>query len=218
MPRRPEPRLGVGGADAVVGDLDHQAAVDRRDAHLDRRGVGVLDDVRDRLGDDVVRGGLDRLGQALVGHGRARPAAASGPRAPSSAARRPRSVSTAGWMPRASSRSSSSAWASSSLAPTSSSPAQRPGRSPTFACASRSAERERDQPLLRAVVEVALEPPPLVVAGRDDPRARGAQLLLLLLAQRDVEAAGDDPHDPARVVEQRARSARRSRAARRARS
>ena len=29
--------------------------------------------------------------------------------------------------------------------------------------------RQRDEPLLRAVVEVALEPPPLVVAGGDDP-------------------------------------------------
>ena len=38
-------------------------------------------------------------------------------------------------------------------------------------------ERERDEPLLRAVVEVALQPAALLVRGLDDPRARGAQLL-----------------------------------------
>ena len=36
---------------------------------------------------------------------------------------------------------------------------------------------EREQPLLGAVVEVALEPPALGVAGLDDPRARRAQLV-----------------------------------------
>ena len=33
-------------------------------------------------------------------------------------------------------------------------------------------QRDRDEPLLRAVVQVALEPPALGVAGRDDPLAR----------------------------------------------
>ena len=33
-------------------------------------------------------------------------------------------------------------------------------------------QRERDEPLLRAVVEVPLDPAPLGVAGRDDPRPR----------------------------------------------
>ena len=33
-------------------------------------------------------------------------------------------------------------------------------------------EQERDQALLRAVVEVALEPPPRVVGGGDDARSR----------------------------------------------
>ena len=37
-------------------------------------------------------------------------------------------------------------------------------------------EPEREQPLLRAVVEVALEPPPLLVPGADDAGARRAQL------------------------------------------
>ena len=38
-------------------------------------------------------------------------------------------------------------------------------------------ERERDQPLLCAVVQVALQPLALALAGLDDPRARPAQLL-----------------------------------------
>src|SRR5207244_1857634 len=44
------------------------------------------------------------------------------------------------------------------------------------------------------------EPAPLVVAGRDDPDARGAQLLLLPPALRDVETAGDDPDELAHLV------------------
>ena len=39
-------------------------------------------------------------------------------------------------------------------------------------------ERDRHEPLLRAVVEVALEPPALGVAGLDDARARGGELLV----------------------------------------
>src|SRR5512132_1719374 len=37
-------------------------------------------------------------------------------------------------------------------------------------------EAERDEPLLRAVMEVALDSPPSLVAGRDDSCARGDQL------------------------------------------
>jgi hypothetical protein len=37
-------------------------------------------------------------------------------------------------------------------------------------------EAEREQPLLGAAVEVALEPSPLLIAGTDDARPRGAQL------------------------------------------
>ena len=39
-------------------------------------------------------------------------------------------------------------------------------------------ERDGDEPLLRAVVEVALEPPALGVADLDDPRARRGELLV----------------------------------------
>ena len=48
---------------------------------------------------------------------------------------------------------------------------RRPGRARRRS-SSRSCERERDEPLLRAVVEVALEPPALGVAGLDEPGAR----------------------------------------------
>jgi hypothetical protein len=40
-------------------------------------------------------------------------------------------------------------------------------------------ERERDQPLLGAVVQVALEPAPLALGGLEDARARAAQLVEL---------------------------------------
>ena len=40
-------------------------------------------------------------------------------------------------------------------------------------------EREADQPLLGAVVQVALQPPAFVVTGGDDPCSGGAQVLQL---------------------------------------
>ena len=58
-------------------------------------------------------------------------------------------------------------------------------------------ERRRDEPLLRAVVQVALEPPPLLVAGPDDAGTRGLQVLAGLRArdrERDEVAEGGQPH------------------------
>ena len=53
-------------------------------------------------------------------------------------------------------------------------------------------ERELDQPLLGAVMEVALEPSPCLVGGLDDPRPRRAQLRLGSLAVGDVaQVAGE---------------------------
>ena len=82
-------------------------------------------------------------------------------------------------MPWASSRSSSRAAAVSSPAASSiraSSLVTIGGRAGT-----REAQvvGQREQPLLGAVVEVALEPAPLGVAGLDDPRARRAQIMEL---------------------------------------
>ena len=91
----------------------------------------------------------------------------------------------AGWIPRASSRSSSRPSASSSLACASSSRRRR-GSPGSLRLGEPKAERERDEALLGAVVEVPLEPPPLGVAGLDDARARRGQLLAgLRVAQRD---------------------------------
>ena len=55
-------------------------------------------------------------------------------------------------------------------------------------------ERERDEPLLRAVVEVALEPAPLCVARLDDAGARRGQLLARLrVRQRNRDEPGELP-------------------------
>ena len=78
-------------------------------------------------------------------------------------------------MPRASSRSSASPWARSSCA------AERTSRA---ACGSVSSlradhaqpERDRDEPLLGAIMQVALEPPALGVADLHDARPGGGQL------------------------------------------
>ena len=81
----------------------------RRQPDRGVRGVGVLGDVGERLGDREVRGRLGGGREAVLRHlddldldGRAVASAAI-------AGARPRSVSTAGWMPRASSRSSADA-------------------------------------------------------------------------------------------------------------
>src|SRR6266513_2919985 len=65
-------------------------------------------------------------------------------------------------------------------------------------------EREGDEPLLRAVVEVALEPAAFRVRRLDDARARLADLMLLLLAVGDLADDRDDlvrgARDHARLV------------------
>ena len=74
----------------------------------------------------------------------------------------------AGWIPRASSRSSSSDCASSS-ARRGHQPLRAGGivADPTFD--EGELQRKRDQPLLGAVVQVALDPTPFGVPGGDDP-------------------------------------------------
>ena len=51
----------VGAALAVVGDLDDQACRSRADVDVALAGLSVLGDVGQALGDQVVRGDLDRL-------------------------------------------------------------------------------------------------------------------------------------------------------------
>ena len=62
-------RRRIGAADAVVDHLDDDRLFrSRPHTDLRRRGVRVLDDVRERLRDDVVRGRLDRRPEPLLRH------------------------------------------------------------------------------------------------------------------------------------------------------
>src|SRR5437763_178972 len=56
--------LRVGAADPVVRDLERETVGRPRHAHAHRARVGVLGDVRERLGRDVERRHLHRLGEA----------------------------------------------------------------------------------------------------------------------------------------------------------
>ena len=126
----------------------------------------------------------------------------------SSAAARPRSTRIAGRMPWLSSRSSSSA-ASARRAPRAARP---PGAPIARELGLGQAERHRDrhEPLLRPVVEIALDPPPLGLGGLHQARPRrlqlgeareqvGAQTLVL-----ECEACGGaDGFDQLGVVAQR---------------
>ena len=139
--------------------------------------LGVLGHVRERLGDDVEGCRLDRAGQPRRRESTSS-STGSGERSASdsSAGPSPRSVRTAGWMPRASSRSSSSASASSSLAPVRI-VVGRVRVEPELRLREPQRERERDEPLLGAVVEVALEPP-RSASPASTMRAREAAALL----------------------------------------
>jgi hypothetical protein len=56
---------GVGTADSVVGDLDHEHAVIASEVNLGSARRGVLGDIRQRFRDHVKCGSLDRLWQPL---------------------------------------------------------------------------------------------------------------------------------------------------------
>ena len=166
----------VGAADAVVAHLDLDRAVAAGDADRRRLGLGVAGDVGQRLGDDEVGGRLDRrrqpLGRRLDDLDRDRGAAGEpAQRRREAAVAEHDGVDAAGQL------------------------AQLGGRRRELGhrlveqlaghlrvgveLAARQAQvhGERHQPLLGAVVEVALDPAPLGVAGVDDAGARGAQLL-----------------------------------------
>ena len=173
-PRRPEPRATSAPPTPSSTTSTVRLPLCALDGHRRVRRARVLGDVGERLGDDEIGGALHRAGQP---RSHASTVTGTGARATSdcSAGSSPRSVSTAGWMPRASSRSSarlvrssSCAWSSrpASLRVVAGAPARGPQQ-----------QRQRDEPRLRAVVEVALEPPPRRVARLHQPRARRAQLL-----------------------------------------
>ena len=95
-----------------------------------------------------------------------------GPRRPTarSAGTSPRSASTLGKMPWARSRSSSIASSRSRLELAE--PGAGDGVGGGLLAGDREPDAERDEALLRAVVQVALEPAPLALAGGDDPAPR----------------------------------------------
>ena len=168
-PASPEPARGAPPV-AVVGDADVQLAGEDVDVEGDRPGAGVLDGVGDRLGGDVVGGGLDVLVEVggrdvqLIGSGGgARPAGTG-------RGRGRRRDSWVGCRGRAAGARS---------------PRCRARRRPRRARRSRrrrvpggvgpaAAPSQRHQPLLGSVVQVAFEADPLLVA--DPQQARPALL------------------------------------------
>ena len=202
-PGRPSPRSPLPGPGAAP-PIPSSATTRRRLSavrvvcSVTPRGRGVLDRVRERLAGDVVgdslhvrrraiarrleldrhRGGpreiLERRGQALVEPRRAQP----GRDRPQVADRRRHLVDRGVEGGRQDLRL----------------PGQRALQPPQH-------DAERHEPLLRAVVQVALEPPPLLVTGLRDPRARGLDLGELQ-AQLDPQAA--ELHRHRRGVEHRA--------------
>src|ERR1700733_985996 len=63
QPEQAGPAADIGAAASVVTDVDPQHAVAHADLHLRRGGLRVLGHVGQRLGDRVVSGEFDRLGQ-----------------------------------------------------------------------------------------------------------------------------------------------------------
>ena len=122
---------------------------------------------------------------------RRRPGSRCGARAPRSPPRARGRVSTGGWIPRARSRSSRSASSTPSRA--SSTSAARLVRVGTQLLL-RHAEvhPERDEPRLRAVVQVALDPPELRLLLVDGGRARRLEHADPLLERAAVDAAAHD--------------------------
>ena len=172
---QPGPATRIGAADAVVGDLDDERPVVTLDDDPGGGGRRVLDDVGQRLGDDEVGGELDRLRDA-VEHARGhldrerRPAREGLDRR-----REPRSESTAGGF-RGRARGALRAPRKARRRRRE----ERLGAGGIVADGSAGepeVEGERDEALLGAVVEVALQPAALGEAERDHPRPRVAQLL-----------------------------------------
>ena len=121
---------------------------------------------------------LDCGRKALRPRRRARPAAAPRRRASRAPARAPPRRGSPGRCP-GRARAAPPARSRSRRRPRRAAPSARHGRRGHRRLREPQVVGERQQPLLRAVVEVALEPAPLGVAGLDDARPRGAQLVEL---------------------------------------
>ena len=133
--------------------------------------LGVLADVGQRLGDDEVRGDLDRLGQP-AGQLDATAATGTGARAASASQRgaEPVAASTAGCSPRASSRSSSQRRAPARRAPRSSCSAARRGRCGCGAASSRSSSASATSRCCAPSCRLRSSRRRSASAGLDDPR------------------------------------------------
>ena len=160
-------------ADAVVVDAHEERAVLAECAHGDLRRRGVLDGVRERLARDEVGGRLDARGDPL-----ARRVDVDRDR------RRAREVAQRGGEavvePRRAHAGRDLAEVADRGADLVDDLVERGGEHLRLArkrhLQAPEPDAERDEPLLRAVVEVALEPPPLLVARLDDPRPRRGHL------------------------------------------
>ena len=210
----------VGAAQPLVGDDDPELAVLGPDRHPDRRARGVLGRVGQRLGDDEVGGVLDRRRRPVVDLGVDRDlrAGAVGQRLDRRLQARGRRA------PAARSRGRGRAARRSPR-----SPPRGPGARARRRCVGALAgepllgaselHRQRDQPRLRAVVQVALDPPqlggldveraapgcgsarrrgPRAAVGAGGPRSSGATLTAITIAEHrpdrpEVAAAGHHP-------------------------
>ena len=229
-PRRPEPPSGW-APPTPSSETSMRALPSTRSTRIaDERGVGVLGDVGQRLADDVVGGGLDRAGEAVleldVELDRQRRAV--GDRADGgleAALGQHRGVDAAGELAQLLQRVGELLAGPLEVGVVGMAAGGQPQH-----------QRQRDEPLLRAVVEVALQPPPLGVARRDDAGARRRELLARLgVRQRLRRQLGEvgDPllgvgrerlagpstrRPPRPTASRRGRSARRPRPARRSRA
>ena len=207
-PREPAARRRRGAADPVVGDDEPQDAVARASVcTVTRDGERVLDRVGERLAGDEVRDRLDLRRRAVAASPRARPAPprrARGPRAPRSGPRR----AAAGARPRRSSAGRAIVAATSSTA-ASSAGREDPRLAGQRALQPPQHDAERHEPLLRAVVQVALEPAALLVAGLRDPRRARTRPRRAAAAARPAGGRAR-PRPPRRRAPARSRSGRRA--------
>ena len=203
-PGRPRAGERVGAALPVVLDDDHDAAVALAHAHRRARRLGVLRDVRQGFRDDVVGGDRDvRVERRVrdVELDRDRRAGDHDPQRSRKATLRQR-----GRMDALRER----AELLHRLGELLDRHVHRLRLVDEPALRSPQLQQQRQQPLLRSVVEVSLEPAPGVVGGGDDPGTRPANLGLVTLALRHVRAA-DQVDRAARDLGQRACRSRRRR-------
>ena len=193
--RQPGARRRHRAADAVVPDAHDEAAVAARGGDVDRRRASVLGGVRERLAGHEVGRGLDPVLEALGGDVdarlelRARRQLAQRVAQPVVEAGR---AHAAGELAQLLDRARDLGHDGVD---------RRRVRQPVLQVAQGQADRH--EPLLGAVVDVALEPAPLLVAGGDDAGARRLDLRELA-ADLDAQARDLDrqPRRADRAVEQ----------------